>query len=247
MAEKILFVFEGEKTEHVISRDFIRHFIHDDEKTIVKVSFCAEIYQLYVKIKEDDFGVDYVDIFPLLQERDHSLKSYKRDEFSQVYLFFDYDPHATNSSNDKLHEMLNVFSEETDKGKLFVSYPMVESIRCFNGIDDDFINLVIPKDDVGGFKKFVNEYADKKYNNVPQWTKDTWIKVIEIHCRKANSIVFGVNDLPSHDIGQCLILDKQCEIEETSSSVIVISSFPLMLLSHFGENMKTILAESTPD
>ncbi|GKX52210.1 hypothetical protein [Budvicia aquatica] len=241
MSEKILFVFEGEKTEHVIARNFISHYIQKENKTVIKISFCGEIYQLYKKMSEDDFGIEFVDLFPLLQERDENLKKYKRDDFSQIYLFFDYDPHATNASNSILNELLDVFCQETEKGKLFVSYPMVESIRCYNGIEDNFMDLLINIDEVAYFKQTVNSYAHKKYNNVPQWTINIWSEVIDLHCRKANLIVHSKNDFPEREVPQDLILTKQIEHENKSNNVIVISAFPLMLLSHYGEKTASIL------
>lgn len=242
MSENILFVFEGEKTEHVIARNFISHYVQVQNKTVVKVSFCGEIYQLYKKMAEDDFGIEFVDVFPLLQERDVNLKKYKRDDFSQIYLFFDYDPHATNANHEQLQELLEVFNQETDKGKLFVSYPMVESIRCYNGIEKEFIDLLVGLKDVPKFKAYVNEYASKKYNNVPQWTLDVWNEVIDLHCRKANVLVNSSLSFPLGEITQASILNKQIEHEKNIDSVIVISSFPLMLLSHYGEKTASILA-----
>lgn len=241
MPENILFVFEGEKTEHVIARDFTTHYINNENKTVVKVSFCGEIYQLYRKMAEDEFGVEFVDVFPLLQERDEDLRRYKRDDFSQIYLFFDYDPHATNASSDKIGELLEVFSQETDKGKLFVSYPMVESIRCFNGVESDFMNLFIKLNDVPNFKRIVNDYAHKKYNNVPQWKIEVWNEIINLHCKRANFIVNGVTAFPDGEIPQSLILQKQTEYE-AAENVMVISAYPLMLLSHYGEKTTEILS-----
>ncbi|AVY99316.1 hypothetical protein DAI21_17485 [Lelliottia sp. WB101] len=244
MPENILFVFEGEKTEHIITRDFATHFINNESKTVVKVSFCGEIYQLYKKMAEDDFGIEFVDVFPLLQERDEDLRRYRRDDFSQIYLFFDYDPHATNASNEKIGELLEVFSQETDKGKLFVSYPMVESIRCFNGVEEDFMKLFIDLNDVPNFKRIVNDYAHKKYNNVPQWGIEIWNEVINLHCKRANLIVNQSNVFPDCEIPQDLILNKQVEYEASAKNVIVISAFPLMLLSHYGQNTAEILAQA---
>ena len=54
-------------------------------------------------------------------------------------MFFDYDGHVNMPRNEHgaghwdgdevLGEMLKVFSDETDQGKLFISYPMVEAIQ----------------------------------------------------------------------------------------------------------------------
>lgn len=240
MPENILFVFEGEKTEHIIARNFVRNYIQSENKTVVKVSFCGEIYQLYKKMVNDDFGIEYVDVF-LFSKRDDELKKFKRDDFSQIYLFFDYDPHATNANNNAIQQMLDVFCQETDKGKLFISYPMVECIRYYNGVENDFMNSTIKLDDVHRFKKTVDAYANKKYNNVPQWNIKIWNEVIRIHCVKANYLVHADEGFPSREIMQNSILEKQVELEGNSKDVLVISAFPLMLLSHYGVNTESKL------
>ncbi|POW23580.1 hypothetical protein [Pectobacterium atrosepticum] len=241
MSEKILFVFEGEKTEHVLTRDFIEQYFESNGKTVVKVSFCGEIYQLYKKLKNDPLGMDFVDIFPLLKARDESLAQYGRDEFSQIYMFFDYDPHASQADIEKVREMLSVFSEETDKGNLFISYPMVESLRCFNGNTDDFLTFSIPFEKVRDFKSFVQEYADKKYNDVPKWGRDMWNEIIHLHCKKANFITNEINVFPDSYIGQSSILECQHLKESTENEVFVLNSFPMMFLSHFGNRSEDVL------
>ncbi|TOP22640.1 hypothetical protein CGH19_24830, partial [Vibrio parahaemolyticus] len=67
--------------------------------------------------------------------------------------FFDYDAHVPNSSNEKIKELLNFFSEETDKGKLFISYPMIESMKCISDLsnDDLFFDL---KYNISSFSDF---------------------------------------------------------------------------------------------
>ena len=62
MANRVLFVFEGEKTEEKIARNLGQFFL--DDNTIICCAFCAEIYQLYGKLMDDEF----LDLFILLKE-----------------------------------------------------------------------------------------------------------------------------------------------------------------------------------
>ncbi|TDS92942.1 hypothetical protein [Erwinia rhapontici] len=242
MPEKILFVFEGEKTEHVLTKRFISEYFSSRDETIIKVSFCGEIYQLYRQLKSDPMGIEYVDIFPLLKERDPKLEPYSRDEFSQIYMFFDYDPHASQANIESLREMLTVFSEETDKGNLFVSYPMVESLRCCNGNFEEFFSLAVHLTEVPKFKSFVDLYARKtKYNDVPKWDLNLWQEVISLNCIKANHLVNESKQFPDEHIEQGLILEKQRIKSEEEQSVYVLNAFPLMFLSHFGRNSEKVL------
>ena len=66
-----------------------------------------------------------------------------RESVSQVFLFFDLDIHglaqSIEQSCEQLDELLNFFDNETENGKLFLSYPMVEVVNICdqsNGLID---------------------------------------------------------------------------------------------------------------
>lgn len=69
------------------------------------------------------------------EELEEQLYGLSRDDFSEVYLFFDYDGHQNNlgesDDSDALEQMLISFDNETENGKLYISYPMVEALRDF--------------------------------------------------------------------------------------------------------------------
>ena len=132
MAEHILFVFEGEKTENQIANNLLSFFIKEEGKVVVKSAYKTDIYWLYSQIIEDGD----LDIFHLLKEKNDHLKEYSRDIFSQIYLFFDYDGHISTASPEKVETLLTFFNEETDNGKLYISYPMVEAIKCYKSRDE---------------------------------------------------------------------------------------------------------------
>ena len=139
MSNKILLVFEGEKTEDQIVASFTKHIFND--KTVITCAFCAEIYQLHRALVDDED----LDTFSLLKDIPNNkeiLKDFTRDDFAEIYLFFDYDGHSTLASDNALFEMLDIFDEETDLGKLYISYPMVESIKHFSE-ELDFKNLKV--------------------------------------------------------------------------------------------------------
>jgi hypothetical protein len=78
-----------------------------------------------------------VDVLSLLTERLHrigdaSLDGIRRSDISETYLFFDYDFHNNQLTLDEINQrveaMLNMFDEETENGKLYINYPMIECI-----------------------------------------------------------------------------------------------------------------------
>lgn len=233
MSENILFVFEGEKTERVIAQSMLSFFIQDDEKTVVRTAYKSNIYSLYNQMRKDEF----LDIFELIKERNENLEGFTRDRFSQVYLFFDYDGHDTNADDQIVSEMIDFFNEETEKGKLFISYPMVESLRCIKDINDcnEFHALEFEVCNFKGYKEFVHGYSDKNISDFSCYTKEKWSKVISAHLSKSNLIVHGVNTFPESAVLQNDIFDKQkADFLSTKQSVSVLGAFPLMILEYYG-------------
>ena len=124
----ILFIFEGEKTEKQITDNLTKYFIN--ENLVVQCAYCANIYKLYKDIIEDED----LDTFLLLKELPNNqeiFSQYNSNDFAEIYMFFDYDGHDTIADDKKVTELLKFFNEETLKGKLFISYPMVEALKHF--------------------------------------------------------------------------------------------------------------------
>ena len=55
-----LFVFEGSRTEDKVVQMLERNFL--GEKVALKCVYDAEIYQLYRRLKDDDFALDVVNL-----------------------------------------------------------------------------------------------------------------------------------------------------------------------------------------
>ncbi|MCK5537204.1 MAG: hypothetical protein KAI79_10275, partial [Bacteroidales bacterium] len=97
MSNKILFVFEGLKTEKIIADSFTKCF--PDKNFVVHCAYCTTVYNLYNKISKDED----LDTFSLLKEipsNKEALESYNRNDFAEVYLFFDYDGHTSSASDE---------------------------------------------------------------------------------------------------------------------------------------------------
>lgn len=127
----ILFIFEGNDREPKIYHTIERLYLPKDN---IICSFGNNIYELYNQIMDLDGNVD---VLSLLTERLHrigdaSLDGIRRSDISETYLFFDYDFHNNQLTLDEINQrveaMLNMFDEETENGKLYINYPMIECI-----------------------------------------------------------------------------------------------------------------------
>jgi len=231
MANHILFVFEGERAEKQISDNLTQYFIN--KNTIVQSVYGAEIYQLYRQISEDND----LDTFALLKEREQnklSLSKYDRKDFAQIYLFFDYDGHSSLADDERLKDALTLFNEETEFGKLFISYPMVEALKHYSEAID-FKELKVKAKEKIAYKKLVSEASKKEFSQLTSYTKGIWIELIEIHLKKMNHIVNAEYVLPIENISQIEIFLKQLEkYIKIDSTVAVLSAFPVFLIDYYG-------------
>lgn len=236
MANEILFVFEGERTEEKIVHSMQRVFM--EANTVVTCVFGAEIYQLYDKIQADED----LDTFNLLKERNlpqnEFLRDYNRADFAEIYLFFDYDGHASKASDEKLQKLLDLFDEETDKGKLYVSYPMVESLRHIYD-NESFRDLVVPCKENINYKRLVGDDSANRFKNLNQYSAENWHELVHAHLRKANFIVYDEYEPPNSLIFQDRVFLNQLEkFISPNNTVAVLSAFPLFLHDYFGnENL----------
>ena len=171
MSNKILFVFEGEKTEKQIVKNLSKHLI--DGSTIVCCAFCTDIYKLHKEISDDED----LDTFILLKGKRQNarlLSAYKREDFAEIYMFFDYDGHAPLADDKKIDEVLTFFDDETSHGKLFISYPMVEALK-HNPSTLNFELLKVDAKKNINYKNLVHLSSNAIQRDLTSYTKDVWI------------------------------------------------------------------------
>lgn len=275
----ILFIFEGGVREPALYKTMKYLFLSDSIKDDIIVSYCSNIYSLYQKMKELDAfdeDIDSADIVTVLKEQlansqsqqDELSKIESRDSISEVYLFFDYDLKridelnklSVEDQNLQIKELLDYFDNETEHGKLFIDYPMVESIRYFKKElpDEDYVTYVTNMFIGKAFKKeaaetfypslqFITFNLNKsnelkiplnkekeldleKINRV----KTNWLFIKDLNVKKANYICSGTNDFPEtkDKIKQKNIFNGQIEKYLPNGKIAILNSFPLFLYEY---------------
>lgn len=255
----ILFVFEGENREPELFATIQKMFFPRDNERIT-YSFGNNIYELYNELsKLDDAG----DLVSLLQERcsgqaDNPFEGLNSSDFSEIYLFFDYDFQNKNLElaeiNRQLKEMLSKFNDETEYGKLYINYPMIESIRYTKELPDaNYHEYVISRADCSSFKKLaadfsayssldfilidsrkdVSELSEKKLKSL----RDNWEHLKKQNVNKANYICHGKNEAPNkkEEVSQEQIFESQLQkhVNKEQSEVAILNAFPLFLYEYF--------------
>ena len=233
MPNNILFVFEGEKTEKQITDSLTKYFVNDIDNTIVQCVYCNDVYELHKVIAEDED----LDTFALLKEipkNKQTLAAFNRNDFAEIYLFFDYDGHDNLASDEKIKEILAFFDEETDAGKLYISYPMVEALKHIPNAKD-FKDLKVTAKTNIRYKQLVNSEAKNELKQLNKYTKTIWVFLIELHLKKMNFIMDDHYMLPTENKTQFNLFLKQLEkYIAVDATVAVLSAFPIFLFDYYG-------------
>ena len=247
----ILFVLEGERPDLKLYRTMMEAcgVVGDT----VAVVYGCNIDALYHEMVDLGDGADIVEILRSKYEEGPSnpFNGISRsDQFSEVYLVFDYDFHDINRSpqilNDQLEYLLDFFDEETNHGKLYVNYPMIESIKYTKELpDQDYYQYTVCREECRSFKSLASCFSfypnmdfllrgDEKSRAV------TWELLKIQNVAKANYICNGKNAFPPADrdsISQRIILQHQIDDFESlpDCRVSVLSSYPILMYDWLGK------------
>lgn len=249
----ILFIFEGEVTEPRILDNLKKVFFSEKSNKVFYAVYGAEIFQLAQKVKEDPF----LDIIVLLKEdrsfisHNATLEQFRTEQdFSAIYLFFDHDGHSHTTSGElsqveytrRLHEILDYFNDETEHGKLMLSYPMVEAVQDTILRPSECDHCYVYLSDNKEYKALVHTNCEKV--SISSWNKTDWLTIITENLLRC-FLLQGCKDIPSltyklalSNFSQDDILNEQYAFYLTHAcSVVVLSAFPLFLVEYFGDTL----------
>lgn len=237
--EVIAFITEGDWSEPQLIKSINENF-HFGTAEIM--SFKTNIHTLFKVLQEDDFDTDIIGV---LSERHQDIRervaAIGRDNISQIFLFFDYDGHDPLCDNRNMIAMLEKFDNETENGKLYISYPMFEAVKDFAKENDECGRRCCSEISVGKhYKQDVSVMT--AYQDVSKLNAGGWNRIINFSIKKSVCIVKDRYDVIDYadflqQIGQLDIFRKQLEKYIIPfDSVAVLSAFPLFLIDFFGKS-----------
>ena len=233
----ILFIFEG-KDDKTYFESIKRLFFPEKSETFV-CTYNSNIYSLYTKLKNHDalngkLEVDTVSVFKeiLTEKGDNTLKDIR----------------------------LDYFADETSNGKLYINYPMVESLRYTKELpDNDYWHYTVSRQKCqeDNFKHQVHEFSFYKSNleylvltikpaddetKIQQKTdsaKTNWLHLVTMNTSKANYICNDKNELPEEVNSQKEIYDNQLAkyVGTEECKVSILNAFPIFLFDYFGKKI----------
>lgn len=245
-AAKVLFVFEGERPEtNVVARlqAAFPEELGDLAEDSVEIVYASNVYALYSALKEGEGFLDLLEVLKEQQPGNDSLRAVDRERVSQTFLFFDLDIHGrpTTGACAQLEEMLRFFDDETENGKLFLSYPMAEAVNACDLSDgllgEDRRWFGIDECKNNGFKKFVDGLNRDSRTICRSNCRRNWETVCAANYEKAGWLMKlsspWTPDL-LRQMTQPAIWQFQRPRIERENVVAVLSAFPFFLLEYLG-------------
>lgn len=242
--DTILIIGEGPKTEKIIHNSLKEHFFNkpNQKSEYEFISYKSHLYSLYSKLKKDDFITETIDL--LIEIDPKQEDKFKDRKVTQIFLFFDFDGHTIQNKrirDDQIKELLEHFNNETENGMLYLSYPMVESLKdyhnnykCFNHCTTDI--------DLGKeYKKIAAERSDFKYPK--SYTLEHWYFIFKTSISKANCLLNDKYTMPDYGMYSQNFTTRNIYIAQlnkyinTESKVAILSSYPFFIVDYFGEKL----------
>lgn len=227
MKSKILLIVEGEKDEpRILGNEGhgLLSLIGGDYEIVAFANPIYELYDAYINGEYDDL-VSYLRTKKGLKINEKILS---KNAFSAIYLIFDFEPQNHKYSDDKIKKLLEVFNNETELGKLYINYPMVEAYYHLETLPDiQYNDRVIELEGLNGksYKKLVNKKTCLRKNNIS--TKDLCF-IIYHNYVKAKIITKENNNIIDYD----KLLKCQLKLKKEKNLLYVLSTFPLITIDY---------------
>lgn len=218
---------------------FFRKSTNSEYIKLVPLPADQNIYMLWQRFKKAGENADIIEVIRDSSDKTkEALQGYSRNDFSEVYMFMDLDKQQNNlpkkfNASEVVLEMLETFNNETENGKLYISYPMAESIG------DYYKNMCLP---ING-KCLVNPY-DKRYKEkvknsefykeIETYTIDDWNNIIRIYMQRLSCLFGSKSILTKEHCKKITSFDIYQKQESNAENKIqVLSGFPEFIIDYF--------------
>ena len=235
-----LFVLEGEKRDCRFFDEMNNGLFKGRYKIeTICLPVSQNMYMLYQTLVEDDFETDIVQIIKdKVDGAKEKLDGINRQDIDEVYLFFDLDYHQDNLKTENgieiIRKLLDVFNNETENGKLYISYPMIEALYDYKpGKCDAFSSC------------FLNPNIGEKYkelsgnnNNIAshKLTFEKWKEILNTFPLRVKCLFdMDTIDFESYrkTVSPHSIFDRETELIDSKELLFVLSALPEFVYDYF--------------
>lgn len=255
---RIAIITEGKEREPRYFEVLKALFFPNTDIDVLCLPTGGTIYKLWKRLKEDDLETDLIEVVRECGAGAAELLEDKsRDDFQEVYLFYDLDPQHNHLSPTKdpdtetvLRDMMKTFNNETELGKLYISYPMVEALRDVKEWSCQPYHLCkVPLAEVMGSLYKGNTGNGNRWADVGQYKEETWSMIAAIFLTRCNCLFHFASPQErlyiwyKEKLSPEAILEKQLKVLQKENAVFVLSAFPEWLLDYFRADRWAALPE----
>lgn len=240
----IAIIVEGDYEKKIINnikRNYFNNRFGYQDYLVLCLPTDENIYMLWKSVQEDS----YLDIIELLRDKDEGIRrllnGYNRESFGEIYLFYDYDRHQNNLRKgivplDVLEQMLTTFDNETEQGKLYISYPMAEAVNDFK-LDscETYTNACYQCNTPENYKRSARN-NDNPMSHISALTRNKWGSMVCVYRYRLSCLQKSKEPLNLADckaLTPLTIYRLQSKHEACEGSYIVLSAFPEFLIDYF--------------
>jgi tetratricopeptide (TPR) repeat protein len=195
-----------------------------------KVDLLFLLGKILLKKEENDLAFKHFTLSKLLREvEDWKVPQKVKDELKNFT-----NPEINIDNIETLKEMLSVFNNETEFGKLYISYPMIEAYRDLkDGNCQSFRNdCYVYKEN---FKSYKKDTANNIYTNINKLDYPMWCEIISNYINRI-ACLFTIKELDRNkfinEITSHTIFNKEKELFTKKGLVFVISALPQFLIDY---------------
>ena len=239
---KILLVVEGQKVEPRILGSESHGLLSLLGADYEIVSFANPIYELYEAYKNGEYD-DLVSYLRLEKGLKIDSNVLSKNAFSAVYLVFDFDPQYQKYSDDDIKNLLELFNNETELGKLYINYPMVESFYHLESLPDpNYNNRSISLSNLSSncYKKMVHKDTCLRLSRITN--KDLCYIILQNYNKSQY-----ITNTYSENIDYSKVLEIQLDMKNKKNAIYVLSTFPLIVMDYNYEKAIVMLKTKLKD
>lgn len=246
MTKRILFIVEGRRTEPRFLKKIMSVLGLADEKEIYSVG--TNIHALYESIFGDGDPED-TDLLLALKSRTTDVEDRKilSGSYSDVFLVFDVEVQDADFDESRMIKLLNHFSNSTENGKLYLNYPMMESIRHLKKLDDcEYVNSTVKLHDIPQYKRIVGEEGCAELKNPNGYDAQKMRTVALRNAEKYLSLTCNGNTSPLlyEECDSGLLFELQMEHLRKEDELFIINTSVLVFVDM---NPPRFFSDTYPD
>lgn len=234
MAKKILLIVEGPEDEVKFYKSLFQNCFRKQEYKIIAYHTTIHILAQELYINFPAFEEEQIDIRLVLSSLTDCdrKKNLLRQNYSDIFLVFDFDPHHDHPHFDTVRRMLTYFSDSTAQGKLYLNYPMMQSYKHFSNLpDNDFSSRSVTIEQIREYKRLVG--AISRFTDLNKYDYNLFYSLAVHHLRKVKYLLCGEYSLPTYEeylsFDLTKVYDYELSLFKTSQEVSVVNTCILML------------------